>query len=283
LEIKLNISDIHVSGGPLVLASPAEVDALESRLWIKFPDGYREYVTKLGEGVLGGTLVRIYPPWRIDKELAEWRRRINKHWFWDEGKELLPKDRAVECIIIGDTVNGDELIFHPSRPSRLFVLPRDSDEVFVAGKELMESIEWMCSSGELVEPFIECNFEPFDSRKEAAGEERASEKVVDPEGEALDDVVNVAEGWAERHSARKKAQKDLRPHTGKDKKTTLLYEAFVTEGEYPYEPGYLAVYRIDDKKSRLEIGVFSWHMTEDSQGSEFAPNQANIAKLRKLK
>src|SRR5205807_6867480 len=47
-EKTLKISDVHVSGGPRVLAKPADVDALESALWITFPDGYREYVTKLG-------------------------------------------------------------------------------------------------------------------------------------------------------------------------------------------------------------------------------------------
>src|SRR5947209_4595049 len=89
----MKIEDVTVVGGPPVLASSADVDALEARLWVTFPAGYRQYVTRLGEGVLGGSFVRIYPPWRVEKELAEWRRRINKHWFWDEPPQLLPKER----------------------------------------------------------------------------------------------------------------------------------------------------------------------------------------------
>ena len=69
----MKIDDVETIGGPLVLATQADVDALEAKLWIRFPEGYREYVTRLGEGVLGGTMVRIYPPWRIEKELSRWR------------------------------------------------------------------------------------------------------------------------------------------------------------------------------------------------------------------
>ena len=167
----MKIEDVHLVGKPLVLATADDVDDLASRFWITVPPGYREYVTRLGEGVLGGSLVRIYPPWRIEKELPEWRRRISKYWFWDEGREVLPKERAAECVIVGDTLNGDELLFHPNRPSRLFVLPHDSGQVFDAGGDLLAAVEWMCASGELVEPFDERNFEPFDSRPQAEGGE----------------------------------------------------------------------------------------------------------------
>ena len=60
----MKIEDVQVAGKPLVLATAADVDALASRLWIAVPSGYREYVTRVGEGVLGGSFVRIYPPWR---------------------------------------------------------------------------------------------------------------------------------------------------------------------------------------------------------------------------
>src|SRR6516162_5583949 len=55
---------------------------------------------------------------------------------------------------------------------------------------------------------------------------------------------------------------------GKDKKATVLYQALVLEGKYPYQPGYLAVFRVDDKASGLEVGTFRWFKTEDSEGSE---------------
>jgi hypothetical protein len=228
---------------------------------------------------LGGAFVRIYPPWRIDKELIDWRRRINKYWFWEKSRKLLPKERALECVIIGDTMNGDELIFHPTRSNRLIVLPRDSEKAVVAGSNVWEAVEWMCNSGKLTEPFSERHFEPFDTRK-AARQDRKKE-VADPEGESLDEIVSLGRDWSKRRNALKAAQKELRDQVGKEKKTTLLYEALVLEGKYPYEPGYLAVFRVDDKPSGLEVGTFRWSMTEDSRGSEYAPNQANLAKLKR--
>jgi hypothetical protein len=161
------------------------------------------------------------------------------------------------------------------------VLPRDSEKAVVAGADLLEAVEWMCNSGDLTEPFSERDFEPFDSRKEAR---QATEmEVTDPKGESLDEIVSLGMEWAKRRNALKSAQKYLRDQVGKDKKTTVLYQALVLEGKFPYEPGYLAVFRVDDKASGLEVGTFRWSMSEDSEGSEYTPNHANLAKLGKTK
>jgi len=62
-----------------------------------------------------------------------------------------------------------------------------------------------------------------------------------------------------------------------------LYEAFVIDGKYPYEPGYLAVFGVQDKASGLEIGKFRWSMDDSSEGSEYTPNPANVKKLKRGK
>jgi hypothetical protein len=266
----LKIEDVQVSGKPLVLATAADVDALASRLWIAFPSGYREYVTRLGEGVLGGSFVRIYPPWRIERELPEWRRRINKYWFWDDGRELLPKERALECVIIGDTVNGDELVFHPSRSNRLFVLPRDSEQVFEAGGDLLAAIDWMCSSGELAEPFDERQFEPFDSRAQV--EDRETQvTVADPEGESLDDLVELVKRWAKRHAARETARKQLRGQTPKGAKAELVYEGILIDGTSKMDVGYGVAWRIVDKESGKLLATFRWGKGDSHEGSAYEP------------
>jgi hypothetical protein len=163
--------NITVIGSPLVLSTPAEVDAAEVHLGIRFPTGYREYVTKFGEGVLGGSYIRIYPPRRIlggtSNNLLQWRQRISEYWFWDLGRDVLTKEEALQSVKIGDTLDGDELIVHPSNPERVFVLPRNRHEIYVAGEGLPEAIEWLCSSGTLTEAFDERNFEPFDTRRVA--------------------------------------------------------------------------------------------------------------------
>jgi hypothetical protein len=283
----MKIDEIQIAGEPLVLATDAEIHTLESLLWIDLPDGYRDYVTRLGEGTLG-SFIRVYPPWRIEHELTEWRRRIGKYWFWDEGRALLPKERALECMIVGDTLNGDELIFHPTRRGHLFVLPRDSEQVFEAGDNLLQAIEWMCRSGELIDEFPGLEFEPFDSRQQMAEGGRDSASTADPDGESLDSLVGMGKRWVERHSARKTAEQqlkkqvsDLAKQFGKERTSAFLYEAFVLDGKNTYEPGYLAVFRIDDKAARLEVGRFTWHQSDDSRGGEFVPNHANLAQLAK--
>lgn len=155
--------EIKVIGGSLLRSETSEVDQAEVRLGVRFPTGYREYVTRFGDGVLGGSYIRIYPPQRIlsgENNLDEWRQRIGEYWFWDDGREVLTKEQALQAIIIGDTLDGDELIFHPREPERIYVLPRHSEEIYMAGMGLPEAIEWLCSSGKLTEPFSQRNFEP---------------------------------------------------------------------------------------------------------------------------
>jgi hypothetical protein len=145
------------------LPTQKDVEELQSKLGAPLPAEYGEFITRFGEGVLGGAYIRIYPPSRIISELADWRTRIDQYWFWDEGSEVLSKAEALKSIVLGDTVVGDELIFHPDRPDQIYVLPRDSESIFLAGDGLAEAIEWLCTSGQLTEPFKERYFEAFES------------------------------------------------------------------------------------------------------------------------
>jgi hypothetical protein len=160
----MNLDDIRILSMPLFNTTDEEVEAMEAQVGSRFPKGYRTYMTTLGEGILGGSYIRIYPPWRILKELQAWRQRIDEYWFWDEGRDVLTRQQALESIIIGDTLDGDEIIFHPRQPDRLLILPRYSGKIYAAGEGLLEAIAWLCSSGILTEPFAELEFEPFTSR-----------------------------------------------------------------------------------------------------------------------
>lgn len=160
------LSDVTVIGGPLARASQSEVDSLERELGVQFPSGYREYVTILGQGVLGGCYVRVYPPWEIlrsSNSFKHWRERIQSQWFWSDSP-LLDRPAAAECILIGDTVDGDEIVFHPRQPEEIFVFPRHEEKIIAAGLGLFEAIDWLCESGILTEAFEERDFEPFDTR-----------------------------------------------------------------------------------------------------------------------
>ena len=159
--MKLDISKVKILPGALDVPSKDSIHKLEQELSVKLPSGYSDYILKFGNGVLGGSLVRMYMPEKIGKELNEWRKRISEYWLWDETGTAISKDRAVESIIIGDTTIGDELIFHPGEINKLYVLPRQSYCAYYVGADVLEAIEWMCSSGKLVRKFKKREFAPY--------------------------------------------------------------------------------------------------------------------------
>ncbi|MBV9866772.1 MAG: SMI1/KNR4 family protein [Abitibacteriaceae bacterium] len=145
----MDYSSVHLLNESLVLVSPEEVAQLEQQLGTKMPAGYQDFVTTLGLGILNDT-VRVYTPNRISRELKDFQQRWDEYWFWDEGRDVLSKEKALESIIIADTGNGDELVFHPSQPDKLYVLPRDSGQIFEPGSTLDEAVEWILHSGVLL-------------------------------------------------------------------------------------------------------------------------------------
>ncbi|CAM6127422.1 unnamed protein product [Calypogeia fissa] len=277
MVVRLNFDEVVIlEKENLVLATAAEVEALESKLWIKFPSGYREYMERLGEGCLGGTFVRIYPPWRIEQDLHSWRQRISRYWCWDQSAELLPKERALECVVLGDTGGGDELIFHPCRPDRLFALPHGQEVALEAGGDLLEAIEWMCSSGELAEPFEERELEPFDTRKY-----EPHKVVVDPDGESLEDIMEMGKRWVERHSARefkdvhkiqevdrRIVERKLGRELGSDElQMELVFEAIVLGDHLGYNEGCLLKYSVIDSRSSTKLGELCINHSGDPHSS----------------
>ena len=161
----LDLATVELRGNPLVLATSSQVDDLEARLGVRFPDGYREYVTQLGEGSLN-TFVRVLPPWRILSELDEHRGMMAGFWFWESGKVAFGQEEAMDSIPIADTLDGDVIVFHPSDPRQLIVLPRNRERLYARGPDLLEAINWVCSGGVLRRFGPSRYFEPFDSRLE---------------------------------------------------------------------------------------------------------------------
>jgi hypothetical protein len=223
-------------------------------------------VTILGEGVLGGSFVRVYPPWRVLIELTERRDRIRKFWFWEKGEKTLPKERALESVIVADTVNGDELIFHPGKPDRLFVLPVEKDQIFEAGSDLLAAVEWMCASGKLTKRFTERNFEPFDSRKEKKRPAATAGTTQSGSKDTLDETVAALQKWVERHGLVKAAQKRFKewlekqtePLIGMDRKVVrkdktkvkLKEHVLVLPDKYPAPQVQTTLYLVDSETSR---------------------------------
>jgi hypothetical protein len=147
----------------LKTATPAEVAAGAARLQVTSPDGYAEYVTELGAGILSNYL-RIWLPRQVEEELAEHRRFLSDHFLWDEEGPLSPA-RARETVLLGRTMVGDNLVFHPDRPNDLFVLPRHEEEIYQAGPGLDAAIDWILDSDVLTRPTSLRYFEPIGERE----------------------------------------------------------------------------------------------------------------------
>jgi hypothetical protein len=146
--VATTFDDIYLVSKKLVLSTHDEVAAAEQAIWSSFPPGYTEFVTQLGDGELT-TWVRLNPPARIQTTIQSFQERLKEHFFWEAGREVLPQERVVECIPLGSTVNGDDLVFHPSDVRRILVLARNDEAIFEIGSSLPEAIEWLFRSGVL--------------------------------------------------------------------------------------------------------------------------------------
>ena len=167
----MRLDDVGVAAEMRHVATLEEVARAEEVLKVAFPPGYAEYVTTLGEGTLSAW-VRVYPPWLVVDGLRGWRERVATHWFWEHGERKLSRARAGKCVLVADTLGGDELVFHPSKPDRLYVLPHDGDDVFVVDGTLWDAVDWLCTSGTLTQPLRDFRFEPSaeSSRREIVAE-----------------------------------------------------------------------------------------------------------------
>ena len=144
----VKIIDPYVENGmcsevKLTLATNSDVDAVETKEDFHFPAGYREYVTTFGRGEYC-SYIRIHMPAKILAEFRDYQRLLDEYWFWDLGKDVISKSKALESVNIGDTMDGDVILFHPSHPNELFVLPRHDDISHLVGSNLYDAIDWLC-------------------------------------------------------------------------------------------------------------------------------------------
>ena len=144
----IEVIDPYVDVGMLVevqlqVAAPSEVETVEAKLGTSLPQGYKEFVTTLGRGQYC-SYIRVDMPSEIMAEYAEYQRLLDEYYFWELGEGELSKAKAIESIKIADTVDGDVIIFHPSKSDELFVLPRNDDMLYRIGNNLYEAIDWLC-------------------------------------------------------------------------------------------------------------------------------------------
>jgi hypothetical protein len=144
----------------------ADVDAAEAALGVQLPDGYRELSTTLGDGVISGGL-RVFPPTELQDQQRFFREVTQEAWFFEEPDEALTRDYALESIMVADSLDGDQIIFHPGT-GRLHVLPRHDKRTYAVGTDFWDVVAWFQDSGVLWRPHPFRYFESFVGPTEAA-------------------------------------------------------------------------------------------------------------------
>ena len=141
----------------LTLAANHTVDSLEKAFGIRFPDGYREYVTTLGKGTFyfNKAAIRIRMPNEILTQNDEHQAFLTEYWFWDLNEDLFPKKKGIESILVCDNVVGDIIVIHPSKSNELVALPHEDDYLHKTGNDLYEAFKWLGGLGD------ETRFEAF--------------------------------------------------------------------------------------------------------------------------
>jgi hypothetical protein len=127
----LSLDQLQVKGAARPVPQ-ASLEKLKQHLATALPAGYEELMRTVGPGTLRGA-VRVYGPQTLMRETQLWRERIARYWFWGDGP-LLAKKAAQGATRIADTLDGDELVFLPTQPDTLFLLPREEQVVRLASK-----------------------------------------------------------------------------------------------------------------------------------------------------
>jgi hypothetical protein len=120
----------HVQPIPL-----AQVIQVEKALGIQLPEGYRRFITRWGLGVYCD-LFWIYAPDQIMQSYHKYRKawknfshfdvQGKRHWLYEGSEGILDESQLQESIVIGDSSDGDKLVFFPCQHNKIYILPRNS-------------------------------------------------------------------------------------------------------------------------------------------------------------
>ena len=142
----MSFENVKIIDSPLELATSEEVSAVESQLNLKFPIGYREYVTLLGDGAFC-QYVRVFMPSLILTEYEVYQNSWDDLFLWNKRPNILPREKVIESVIVADTLCGDQVIFHRDNANELFVLPHDEEELIEKiGRNIHEALDSLCGS-----------------------------------------------------------------------------------------------------------------------------------------
>lgn len=157
----MSFRDVYRVSNSLEVVTEEEVRAVERDLGVTFPAGYLEYVTTLGKGVYCG-YVHVFMPTQIQQAYQQKQTEWETNLGWPAGEKILSRKQVVESFILAETTDGDDLIFHPQQPDKLFVLANTDAMIYDVGADLEEALNWLYEAGVLTP---HSNFKYFHSQK----------------------------------------------------------------------------------------------------------------------
>ncbi len=133
--------EVYCVSDKKVTVLPDQIIDLVKSLEIPLPPGYLEYMTTLGKGSYCDKII-VYEPELISKEYQEARKTWDDNYFWEAGKEVLTKEQVLNSILFAISEDGDDIIFQPDIPDKLFVLPRQDNTIYWIEGGFYNPLNW---------------------------------------------------------------------------------------------------------------------------------------------
>jgi hypothetical protein len=105
-----------------------EVEALQTQIGVALPSGYVDFIRRFGEGEYCD-LFYIHSPSTLLKRLPDFRSVWADYWFFEGSEHLLSQEEVQQSYLLGESKDGDEIVFYPPRSHELYMLPRHSEKI----------------------------------------------------------------------------------------------------------------------------------------------------------
>ena len=127
----------------LITFSEEEVDAAEAQLGTRLPEGYQEYMARLGAGEYCG-YINVFPPQTIVNNQLGGKPPLEEFCqSWDGTEFGLSAERLARANLLATSIDGDWVIFETGTFDAVYGLPRDEQVVVKAGTTFMDALTWL--------------------------------------------------------------------------------------------------------------------------------------------
>ncbi len=142
----MELDQIYLVSPKKEIVDLAGLKDLEDRLKVNLPNDYCEFLIRFGGGDFCGCLSHFNC-----RDLLEGQQRyqsiFREFYLWDTKTSALSKQEVIEAIWLARSIDGDEIVFHPSKSPGLFLLPRNSETILPIGSRWEQVLDFFAYSG----------------------------------------------------------------------------------------------------------------------------------------